>query len=157
MTEIELTGQCLPVTSTVGSFLTNLPEFLGALLVDPRCIVAIVDFSQDRYVQFWLDSPTDYSVEFVSNAFLSEGSALSELDESTLAEFGFSGPAPEGRPNWYRTAGSMDEFADVIRMTASAVREVISESPSGSVMTRTFEVERRCGPIDGEAASPWLW
>ena len=44
MANIQLTGPKNEVMSTVDSFIGNLPEFLGALLTNDRCIVAIAEF-----------------------------------------------------------------------------------------------------------------
>ena len=154
MPAIALTGQCLPEDSTVTSFLTNLPEFLGALLVDERCIVAIADFSDDRYVQFWLDTPQHFSVEVVSNAFLDDDHELSDDDESRLNELSFDAPSLSSSPNWHWTARSMDEFAEIVRVTSSAVSNVLSKSGDDVVTIRTFEVERRERRGSRQSASP---
>jgi len=154
MPAIALTGQCLPEDSTVASFLTNLPEFIGALLVDERCVVAIADFSDDRYVQFWLDTPQHFSVEVVSNAFLDDDHELSEDDESTLDELCFIAPTLSSSPNWHWTGRSMGEFAEIVRVTSSAVSNVLSKSGDDVVTIRTFEVERRERSGSRQSASP---
>ena len=45
----------MAVHSTVGSFIANLPEMLGAMVVDPRCLVAVIEFEDVRYVQYWVE------------------------------------------------------------------------------------------------------
>ena len=42
------------VVSNVRSFIANLPEMLGAMVVDPRCLVAVIEFQDVRYVQYWV-------------------------------------------------------------------------------------------------------
>ena len=67
MATLQLAGDRSEMMSTVGSFVGNLPEFLGALLTDDRCIAAIAEFSDHRYVQFWLDKPSYFVAEVISN------------------------------------------------------------------------------------------
>lgn len=142
MANIQLTGPKNEVMSTVDSFIGNLPEFLGALLADDRCIAAIIEFSDHRYVQFWLDSPTYFIAEVISNLNIGDSQALTEADEVALRVIGWSEPSAIERPNWFRIGTSIAEFIEIIGMTKRAVLEVLRESPPNPVSIRTFEMTR---------------
>ena len=142
MATVQLTGSSSPMSSTVDSFVANLPEFLGALLTDRRCIVAIAEFSDHRYVQFWLDSPSYLIAEVVSNVYIDSAFALTESDEAALRVMGWSEPAPENRPIWFRIGTSINDLIELIRMTQRAVFEVLGEVSPNAVTIRTFEMAR---------------
>ena len=142
MANIQLTGPKIEVISTVDSFIGNLPEFLGALLTDSRCIVAIAEFSDHRYVQFWLDSPTYFIAEVISNLNIGDSLALTETDEDSLKAIGWNEPSAAERPNWYRIGTSVAYLIEIISMTKRAVLEVLRESPANTVSIRPFEMAR---------------
>ena len=52
---MNVTGEHTPAETSVTSFLGNLPELLAAMMNDPRIMVAIADFEDYRYVQFWAE------------------------------------------------------------------------------------------------------
>jgi hypothetical protein len=142
-----LTGDDNPETSTVGSFLGNLPEFLGALAVDPRTIIAICEFEDHRYVQFWLQSPEYFVAEVISNLNIGDAVALSPEDEAALLGMGWNPPEEDGRPNWYLDGHSVADLIEIIGLTARAVTEVLGETPERTITIRTFEGQRR---LDGQ-------
>lgn len=142
MATIQLTGDRSEMMSTVGSFVGNLPEFLGALLTDDRCIAAIAEFSDHRYVQFWLDKPSYFVAEVISNLNIGDSRALTQLEEDALRAFGWNEPSVDGRPNWYRIGTSITDLFGIIDMTKQAICEVLGELPGNSVSIRTFDMPR---------------
>jgi len=50
------------VQSSVGSFIANLPEMLGAMVLDPRRLVAVIEFEDVRYVQYLSNRPAGSSL-----------------------------------------------------------------------------------------------
>jgi len=51
-----MTSACIDV----GSFIANLPEMLGAMVLDPRCLVAVIEFEDVRYVQYLVERPAGH-------------------------------------------------------------------------------------------------
>jgi hypothetical protein len=86
--------------SNVGSFIANLPEMLGAMAIDPRCLVAVVEFEDVRYVQYWVEPEGAVIAEVISNLNIGDAVALTSDDEDALREAGWSEPSPGPRPNW---------------------------------------------------------
>jgi hypothetical protein len=89
MGNVHVTGERNGVTATVGSFISNLPELLGAMALDARCLVAIAEFGDGRYVQFWVEPDGTTSAEVVSNLNIGDAVALSREDEEALFEMGW--------------------------------------------------------------------
>jgi hypothetical protein len=101
-----LTGYKCPRRSTVGSFIANLPEMVGAMVADSRNIVAIAEFSDGRYWQCRADEDSSIAMEVVSNLNISgDVPTLSDLDEECLRVMGFTEPSRGSNPNW-RVEGS---------------------------------------------------
>jgi hypothetical protein len=139
VSEIELTND-VEVTTTVGSFLANFPELLGAMLRDPRYVVGVVGFSRWRYLQF-----STYrgriACEVVSNLYLRAASPpcvpWDEADEVLLEELGWTAPAEDGCPNWRFEADGDVGVAQLSRMVHCALREVFREAPSNAATFRS--------------------
>jgi hypothetical protein len=147
MAHVQLTGHKGGVESTVDSFIANLPELLGELLVDHRCIVAVAEFADGRYVQFRLDSPNYFIGEVISNHYISDLRALSNSDEEELERMGWNRSQVPGRPNWFRFGSSIGNLIEVIDLTRRAVYDVLAEKPSNVVLVRTFEVTRKSSAV----------
>jgi len=125
MGHLQLTGERLSVPATFQSFLANLPELLGAMLRDPRCLVAIAEFTYGRYVQFRVDGGLVIA-EVVSNRFIvdfvdGDEARLSESDEAFLRERGWNEPTLSDCPNWRWTS----DDASKLLLLAAMVREVV--------------------------------
>ena len=147
MTNITLTGEDNAEVSTVGSFLGNLPEFLGALATDQRTVIAICEFEDCRYVQFWLESPDYFIAECISNLNIGDSVALTPENELALTEMGWNAPEVDGRPNWWLEGTSVADLINIIGLVARCVTEVLGETPERQVSVRTFEGWSR---LDGE-------
>ena len=92
MGKIHVTGYANTAQSTVSSFIANLPEMLGAMAGDPRCLGAIAEFDDVRYVQFWVEPNGLVIAEVISNLNIGEAVALTLEDERILRKMGWSAP-----------------------------------------------------------------
>jgi len=137
-----LTGSQTSATSSVGSFVANLPEMLGSMAVDPRCLVAVAEFDDGRYVQFWVEPRGLVIAEVISNLNIGDARALTLDDETYLREHGWSEPAPGPNPNWRFEATDVEGLRERVEMTGRAVFEVLGERASGRVSLRTWAMAR---------------
>jgi hypothetical protein len=136
---VALTGEGEGSISTVGSFIANLPELFGQIARDSRSIVAIANFSDNRYVQFRADSDGRVAAEVVSNANIKEAVPLTPPDEIALLEAGWQAPSDdESRPNWRVQTTDSSDIGRIITMIVTAIYTVLRERPSSSVTIRTF-------------------
>jgi hypothetical protein len=142
MENIHLTGTEESAESTVGSFVGNLPELVGSMMVDPRTLVAIASFDDERYVQFWLESPRYLVAEVISNLNIGDAVALSQHDEEQLRAMGWAEPSPGPNPNWRIEGDSVRDLISMVKLTERAIYEVLGEQPNNRVRLRTFPVER---------------
>ena len=142
MAEVHLTGYDQRVTTSVGSFIANLPELLGAMAVDPRCLVAIAEFVDERYVQFWVKPDGTVISEVISNLNIGDAVALSDEDEAILREMGWSEPTPGPNPNWRFESSDVAGLISAVRMIRHAVYNVLDETPTNLVSIRTWSVQQ---------------
>jgi hypothetical protein len=137
-----LTGMEGEQVIPVGSFLGNLPEMLVAMLADARPLVAIAEFADDRYVQFWVEDDR-IEAEVVSNVNVPlESPALSAAEEELLCEAGWHEPGPdlEARPNYYRHEHGPQAAMELSFAVADAAVRIlgVATPPSSPVRLRTF-------------------
>ena len=142
MGNVHLTGERNSVTATVGSFISNLPELLGAMALDARCLVAIAEFGDGRYVQFWVEPGGTTSAEVVSNLNIGDAVALSPEDEEALLEMGWCEPVPVRSPNWRVEANEAIGVLRVATLVRRAVYDVLRERPDNVLTLRSFALER---------------
>jgi hypothetical protein len=128
--------------SNVGSFIANLPELLGAMAVDPRCLVVVIEFEDGRYVQYWVEPEGEVIAEVVSNLNIGDAVALSHEDEARLRGAGWSEPAPGPKPNWRFEAVDSAGLMTVVAMSRDAVYGVLRERGSNVVSVRMWEGRR---------------
>jgi hypothetical protein len=149
--KVQVTGYSNPVQSNVDSFIANLPEMLGAMVVDPHCLVAIAEFADARYVQFWVKRDGTVLSEVISNRYIGDAVALSEADEAALREQGWSEPSSETSPNWCFESNGADGLIRNVAMIRRAVFDVLGEQRSNPVSIRTWIV-RNGADTSGESA-----
>ena len=145
MRNIELTGYQSERLSTVDSFTKNLPELLTAMVRDGGCLIALAEFADGRYVQFWVDQEVFVIGEVLSNLNIGDAIALSPEDEEELRRIGFSEPAPGPNPNWRYQATDSGMLARLVHMIIVAIYEVLGEVADNPVKIRTWEMPR---PVD---------
>jgi hypothetical protein len=141
MGKIHVSGYHHTVQSTVSSFIANLPEMLGAMAVDPRCLVAIAEFDDVRYVQFWVEPRGLVIAEVISNLNIGDAVALTADDEELLRKMGWAEPSPGPNPNWRYESTDVAGLMRAVLMTRHAVYEVLREQPSNAVHLRTWEMK----------------
>jgi hypothetical protein len=141
-------GRDQPLESYVGSFIANLPEMLGAMVADPRCLVSIVEFADCRYVQFWVEPEGLIIAEVVSNLNIGDAVALEPEDEEMLRGAGWSEPSPGPTPNWRCEASGNAGLAKIAALTRDAVYHVLRESDTNPVSVRTWEMPGRGRSLD---------
>jgi hypothetical protein len=140
MTNVHLTGHRSEVTASVDSFLANLPKMLGAMKVDPRCLVAVIEFEDGRYVQFWVTSDGVVIGEVVSNLNINDAVALTSENEAMLRARGWEEPSPGPRPNWRYEANDVTELIRLVAMTRDAVVHVLLETKDRTISMRTWSM-----------------
>jgi hypothetical protein len=128
-----------PVRSTVGSFIANLPEMLGAMASDPRCLMAVIEFEDVRYVQFCVAPNGDVIAEVISNLNIGDAVALTPDEEEVLRTAGWSEPSPGPRPNWRYEAKDVAGLLKIVTMTRDAVYDVLRERDDNPVSVRIWE------------------
>ncbi len=141
--------QVEPLSSSVGSFIANLPEMLGAMALDPRCLVAIVEFADVRYVQFWADPDGTVIAEVISNLNIGDAVALGDEDEERLRRAGWCEPTPGPTPNWRVEATDAGGLMRIVTMTRDAVYDVLGERDANPVSVKIFEGRSTTGACDG--------
>ncbi|HEY5438572.1 MAG TPA: hypothetical protein VIJ99_06705 [Acidimicrobiales bacterium] len=139
MGTVHVTGRGKWVHSNVGSFVANLPEMLGAMAVDRRCIVAIAEFADVRYVQFWVDPDGQVVSEVISNRNIGNAVALTVDDECMLRDAGWVEPHDRS-PNWQFISHDVAGLMKAVIMTGSAIYEVLREEPCNGVWLQTWVV-----------------
>jgi hypothetical protein len=139
MATVHVTGRGKWVHSNVGSFVANLPEMLGAMAVDARCIVAIAEFADVRYVQFWVDADGQVVSEVISNRNIGDAVALTSDDEHMLADAGWVEPHDES-PNWQFISNDVAGLMRAVTMIGAAIYDVLREEPSNRVSLQTWVV-----------------
>lgn len=153
--DIQLTGYRKRVPSTVGSFLANLPELLGAMYLDTRCLVAIAEFRHDRYVQFRVENG-GVQAEVVSNRFLrhfaDDAALLDDGDEALLREQGWNEPKLVGCPNWRCEVEDASDLLRVAVMIRDVVMRVFRERPDGQVNFQLWVFARPTTNSSNDAA-----
>ena len=142
MAKMHLTGYDKIVATNVGTFIANLPALLGAMAVDPRCLVAIAEFVDARYVQFWVKPDGTVISEVISNLNIGDAVALSDEDEVVLREMGWSEPTPGPNPNWRFESSDVAGLIIAVRMVRHAVYNVLDEASTNLVSIRTWSVRQ---------------
>lgn len=122
----------------MGSLTGNLAELLLAMRQDGRALIAVCEFSDDRYVQFWLQPGGRIVGEVVSNLNIGPSTALPPWAEERLREIGFHEADPVAKPNWwFESTGTRDDLRLSVMMNA-AIYDALEERSWDSVSVRTW-------------------
>ena len=143
---VQLTGSSNRVVSRVGPFVANLPAMLGAMAVDPRCLVAIVDFADDRYVQFRVAPDGPVIAEVISNLNCGDVVALSVESENALRHMGWEEPS-DVSPNWRTKSHDVAGLVKLVDMMRVVVFEVLGERPENPVWVQSWSVRDRVAMV----------
>lgn len=131
--DMNLTGYDSPVTTSVSSFLANLPELLGSMFSQGDRVLCIADFADFRYVQFWAEGQT-LVAEVISNMHLEEEPLTAEQEQMLLDE-GWNPPSEEGTPNFWMEVTSLREIPALARFVQHAVTDVLGQGRSPELQT----------------------
>lgn len=146
-----ITGYRSPVDMRVGRFLSDLTGLLGALFVDHRCIAAVAEFNDGRYIQFWAEGGNSLISEVISNQHPNGPHVLSPDEEQRLIDLGWSEPRSKIGPNWRHEAFDVAGVIECVAMVRSATLEVLGEDRSNTVSLRSWVVIRD-GPLTADVA-----
>ena len=135
---IELTGYGAGRDTTVGSLTGNLIELLSAMRDDGRSLIALAEFSDVRYVQFYVDGDGDVTGEVISNLNIGDAIALQPEDEDALRALGFNEPAYGPNPNWWIRAYTSEDFVTMAATMNAAIYNVLREEPNNVVTVSTW-------------------
>ena len=130
---MQLTGYDNPVTTSVSSFLANLPELLGSMFAQGERVLCIADFQDYRYVQFWAEGHT-LVAEVISNMHLEE-LPLTLDQELALLEAGWNPPTEEGTPNFWMEVHSLREIPQLSVHVQHAVVDVLGQGRTPELLT----------------------
>ena len=137
------------VKSNVGSFIANLPEMLGAMAIDPRCLMAVIEFDDVRYVQYCVAPNGDVIAEVISNLNIGDAVALTPEDEDALRQAGWTEPSPGPRPNWRYEADDVAGLMKIVTMSRDAIYDVLRERDANPVSVRLWEGRYKWTPCEG--------
>lgn len=130
---MQLTGYDNPVSTSINSFLANLPELLGSMFAQGSRVLCIVDFQDFRYVQFWAEGNT-LVAEVISNMHLEEKPLTLDQELALLAD-GWNPPSEEGTPNFWMEVRSLREIPLLARYVQRAVTDVLGQGRSPELLT----------------------
>ncbi len=148
---IELTGYGAGRDTTVGSLTGNLIELLSAMRADGRSLIALAEFSDVRYVQFYVDDDGDVTGEVISNLNIGDAIALQPEDEDALRALGFNEPAYGPNPNWWIRTSTTEDFTAMTATMNAAIYNVLREAPSNVVTVSTWPASKSAGMTTDEA------
>lgn len=118
------------------------------MVVDPRCLVAVIEFEDVRYVQYWVEPHGAVIAEVISNLNIGDAVALSPEDEEKLRTAGWSEPSPGPTPNWRFEADDAAGLMKIVSMSRDAVYDVLRERDTNTVSVRIWEGRSIVGPGD---------
>jgi hypothetical protein len=133
-----LTGCDQSDETKVASLSANLAELIHAMLQDGRALIALCKFSDDRYVQFWLQSDGRLIGEVISNLNVDPSKALEPRAEQRLRELGFHEPAPGPQPNWWFASTNAADNVRLLHMMNAVIYDVLEEAPNSPVSITTW-------------------
>ena len=145
MTRIGLTGCDRFDESTVGSLSANLAELLQAMRQDGRALIAVCEFRDHRYIQFWLQPDGRLIGEVISNLNIATSVALDPRAEEVLRAIGFREPALGPKPNWWFQAITSSDVRRLLEMMNVAIYDALEESPDNAVSVKTWLAEAQPG------------
>ncbi len=122
------------------SLIGNLPEMLVADILASGKQATYVEVERSgevtgHYVQVLADGEGEFWVECVSNNYLDGDRRLTDDQELTLFEIGFSAPDPLGgdHPNWWCNVHGVEGTMVAARMMSDALIKVFGVSGFDSV------------------------
>ena len=139
---LHLTGSDNPIETSLTSLLANLPELLGAMMRERGRVLAVVDFPDFRYVQFWSENGLLIG-EVISNQNLVV-EAITADQERQLLVAGWNEP-DEFSPNFYYTITSIVQVPTLMKMVTNAVLQILQQGSTSELQTATIKTFSNAG------------
>ncbi len=125
----------------MGSLAGNLIELLSAMRADGRSLIALAEFEDFRYVQFYVDATGEVTGEVISNLNIRGASALSPEAEEALVRLGFNEPNYGPHPNYWFQSRTDQDFTALNAMMQITLYDVLEERPGNTVTVSTWAVD----------------
>jgi hypothetical protein len=139
---IHLTGSDNPIETSLASLLANLPELLGAMMREGSRVLAVVDFPDYRYVQFWSESGLLIG-EVISNENLDVRAITCEQEDQLVAA-GWNEP-DSFSPNYYFTIDSLAQIPVLMKMMTHAILTILAQGSTPELQTATIKTFSNAG------------
>jgi hypothetical protein len=139
---IHLTGSEHPIETSLTSLLANLPELLGAMLREGSRVLAVVDFPDYRYVQFWAENGLLIG-EVISNENLAV-QAITSDQEGQLVAAGWNAP-DSFSPNYYYSIESLAQIPLLMGMMTHAIVTILEQGSTPELQTATIKTFSNAG------------
>jgi hypothetical protein len=139
---IHLTGSDNPIETSLTSLLANLPELLGAMLREGSRVLAVVDFPDYRYVQFWAENGLLIG-EVISNENLAVEAITSDQEDQLVAA-GWNEP-DSFSPNYYYTIESLAQIPLLMRMMTHAIVTILEQGSTPELQKATIKTFSNAG------------
>jgi len=139
---IHLTGSENPIEMSLTSLLVNLPELLGAMMREGSRVLAVVDFPDYRYVQFWAENGLLIG-EVISNENL-DVQAITCEQEDQLVAAGWNEPDAFS-PNYYSTVDSLAQIPALMNMMTQAILTILEQGSTPELQTATIKTFSNAG------------
>lgn len=139
---MHLTGPDNPIETSLASMIANLPELLGTMMRQDGRILAVIDFPDYRYVQFWAENGILIG-EVISNEHLEVEAITSEQEEQLVAA-GWNSP-DEASPNYYFTITSLEELPVLVAMMTHAILEILQQGSTPELQTASIKTFNNAG------------
>jgi hypothetical protein len=118
---------------------------------DGRTLIALAEFDDHRYIQFYVDAAGEVIGEVISNLNIQTATALSPEAEEALVALGFNEPSYGPNPNyWFRSVNNQD-FTTLNVMMQAAIYDVLKELPSNTVTISTWVADVPAGKLSDQA------
>ena len=137
-----LTGSDNPIEISLASLLANLPELLGAMMKEGSRTLAVIDFPDFRYVQFWAENEMLIG-EVISNENIPV-EALNAEQEHQLREAGWDEPG-DFSPNWSFTITNRAGLGQMIAMMNYAMLSILKQGSSPELQSATIKTFKNVG------------
>lgn len=139
---MHLTGSDNPIETSLASLIANLPELLGTMMRQAGRVLAVIDFPDYRYVQFWAENGLLIG-EVISNEHL-EVEAITPEQEDQLVAAGWNSP-DDNSPNYYFTVTSLQELPTLVAMMTHAILEILQQGSTPELQTATIKTFDNAG------------
>ncbi|CAB4861310.1 unannotated protein [freshwater metagenome] len=139
---LHLTGSDNPMETSLSSLIANLPELLGAMIREGDRVLAVVDFPDYRYVQFWAEGGLLIS-EVISNQNL-EIEAITADQEDQLVTAGWNAP-DEFSPNFYFTITSIAQVPFLMKMVTHVILHILEQGSTLAPQTASIKTFSNAG------------